>query len=239
MNLKGKIAVVTGAGGGIGLVLVKRLEEEGVTCILVEKEKRFLDELLSFLQGDRTLFECDLSIPKEVEKLGRQIASNYQKVDLLYNVAGIGIYKKIEDLSLGEWQDSLAINLTSIFILTKELLPLLKKSKRAMVLNVGSEMGVMPVGGRIAYCSSKFGLRGLTLSLAKEFKGRNIDFVLLTLGSVMTDFGTGGIAKRRVLEKKGKKYLQPQEVVEKVIEITRAEQRQPEYILYPPGYGEK
>ena len=227
MNLKGKIAVVTGAGGGIGSVLVKKLEEEGVTCILVEKD------------GSDTHFECDLSKPEEVERLGRQIASNYQEIDLLYNIAGIGIYKKIEDLSLQEWQDSLAINLTSIFILTKELLPLLRKSNKAMVLNFGSGMGVNPLGGKIAYCSSKFGLRGLTLSLAKEFKGRNIDFVLLTLGSVMTNFGTGGIERRQELEKKGKKYLQPQEVVAKVIEITRADQRQPEYTLFPLGYAKK
>ncbi len=232
MNLKGKIAVVTGSGGGIGSALVERLVEEGVFCILVDKHPDLAKEGCVY-------FQADLTKPEEIDGLVETIASKYQNIDLLYNVAGIGIYKKIEDLSLREWQDSLAINLTSIFILTKELLPLLRKSAGAMVLNFGSGMGVMPSGGKVAYCSSKFGLRGLTLSLAKEFKGRNIDFVLLTLGSVMTNFGTGGIKRRQELENEGKKYLRPEEVVAKVIEITRANQRQPEYILYPPGYGKK
>lgn len=237
MELKGKTAVITGAGGGLGSVLVKSLEKEGVICILVERKLDLLDRLKDLLDGEKaTAFECDFSDSSNVERLVGEIVSKFEKIDYLFNVAGIGVYKNIEDLTLDEWRSSLNINLTSAFILSKGLLPLLEKGENSMVFNFGSGMGLIPTAGRVAYCASKFGLRGFSLSLSEEFKGRDIDFVHLALGSVMTDFGTGGIEVRKNLEKSGKHYLNPSKVIEKVIEITKSEDRQTEYVMYPEGY---
>jgi short-subunit dehydrogenase len=208
MNLQNKTAVVTGARGGLGSLLVQALEKEGIICVAIDKE------------------ECDFTNSKDVEKLCDEIKSKYEKIDFLFNVAGIGIYKNIDDLSIEEWNDSLSINLTAPFILIKTLSP-------EVVINFGSGMGVFPTSGRSAYCASKFGLRGLSLSLSKELKPKNIDVVLLTLGSIMTNFGTGGLALRQDLEKKGKKYLNPSEVIEKVLEIIKSERREVEYMIYP------
>jgi short-subunit dehydrogenase len=236
-SLKGKIAVITGAGGGLGNALVKQLEREGVTCILVEKKMKLLNAFVRSLDKNKKyLFECDFSKEDNVETLVEQIKSNFDKIDLLYNIAGIGIYKSIEDLSAVEWKDSLTINLTAPFILIKGLVPLLRKSDMAFVLNFGSGMGKVPSAGRVAYCASKFGLRGLSLSLSKEFEKENIDISLLTLGSIMTDFGPGGIEFRKGQEKLGKKYLDPIEVTKRVIEITISTKKREEYVLYPNGY---
>jgi len=103
-------------------------------------------------------------------------------------------------------------------------------------LNFGSGMGKIPTAERVAYCTSKFGLRGLSLSLTKEFRKENIDISLLTLGSCMTNFGTGGIVFRKEQQQNGKKYLTPEEVTKKVISITTSDKKKREYVLYPEGY---
>lgn len=237
MNLTGKTAVITGAGGGLGNLLVKQLDKEGVKCVLVEKEKNIFGELLDLLEGnDHEFFECDFANENEVESLVGKISSKLNKVDLLFNLAGIGIYKELNELSVEEWKKSLSINLTAPFILTKGLLSQLVRSGDSLVVNFGSGMGVIPTAGRVAYCSSKFGLRGMSLTLSKEFEGKNIDFCLMTLGSIMTNFGTGGLAIRKQFEKEGKQYLDPSDVIDKVIEIAKSESRKEEYVIYPDGY---
>lgn len=222
MSLVNKIAVVTGAHGGIGSVLVEKLKSEGVKCACIDRHREF--------DGD---YECDLASADQVEQVAGEIISNFGEVDFLINMAGVGIYKEIKDLDPDEWQLSLDINLTAPYLLIKYLLPALKKSKKALVFNVGSKMGILPWEGRTAYCSSKFGLRGLSLSLSKELAKEGVDVSLLTLGSVMTNFGTGGIAKRKALQEKGKKYLRPEQVADKMIKIIKSDYRKEEYILNP------
>jgi len=236
INLKNKIAVVTGAGGGVGSVLVQELEKEGVTCILIDKRMDLLKQFVQSPNENNHCFECDFTKEVEVTELVKKLNSKFDTIDFLYNIAGIGIYKSTEDLSTVEWKDSLAINLTTPFILIKGLLPLLRKSDTPFIMNFGSGMGRIPTAERAAYCTSKFGLRGLSLSLTKEFKKETIDISLLTLGSCMTNFGTGGVEFRKEQEKMGKKYLTPEEVVKKVMEITTSAKKEAEYILYPDGY---
>lgn len=237
MNLKRRIAVVTGAGGGIGSEIVRLLKKEGVRTVLVEKEKSLLEGIMDILDGDESyIYECDFSKPAEVGRLSKELSEKFPKVDLLFNVAGIGIYKNLEDLSIEEWQKSIDINLIAPLIMTKGLLSSLENSEEAVVVNIGSGKGVIPAAGQVAYSSTKFGLRGMSLSLSREFEGKNIDFVLMTLGSVMTNFGTGGMAQRKKFEEAGKKYLDPKVVARKMIDIVKSESREAEYKIYPEGY---
>lgn len=237
MNLEGKIAIITGAGGGIGEALALSLRKAGVKCILVEREISLLNKFKDILDNNMAIYECDLSKPEEIKNFTDKIISSYKGVDFLFNVAGIGIYKNITDLDVSEWINSIAVNLTAPFILIKELMPLLTFSGKAFVLNFGSGMGKIPMAGRVAYCSSKFGLRGMSLSLNKELKSSNVDVSLLTLGSVMTNFGSGGIAHRKEMEKNGKKYLTTENVTDEVMKIVASDKKLPEYFLYPDGYG--
>lgn len=235
-----KTAVVTGATGAMGSSLIQSLEREGVKCIFIEKEMDLFNRVAHLIDGSRhEFYSADLTNQRDVLDVINKINKKHKKIDYLFNVAGIGIYKPIENLTISEWKDSMDINFTSAFMFIKGLLPLLKRSKDAVVLSFGSGMGVYPNKNRVAYCTSKFALRGMSLTLSKEFEGRGVDFVLLTLGSVMTDFGTGGIIYRKKLEKSGKKYLSVDEVINKVIEIIKSEDRSEEYKLYPQGYEEE
>ena len=141
LPLAGKIAVITGAGGGLGNLLVKQLDNEGVTCILIEKEKSFFGELIDLFEGkNHTFIECDFANESEVESLVGKISSKIDKIDILFNLAGVGTYKDISDLSLDEWKKSLSVNLTAPFILIKGLLSLLINSGDSLVVNFGSGM---------------------------------------------------------------------------------------------------
>jgi len=240
MKLKGKTAVVTGAGGGIGSALVKRLKEEGVNLILLEKDLSLLEHLEDALDGpENRRYEADLSKPKEISALTKGIVQEVEKVDLVFHVAGVGIYKPIEELSLEEWELSLNINVTAPFMITKGLMPLLKKSDDPLVVSIGSGTGVKPYADRAAYCSSKFALRGLSLVLSKEYEKSKVNFLLMTFGSIMTPFGPGGLERRKKLQKKGKVYIPVEKAVEKIIESVKDDKRKEEVELVPPGYWDE
>ncbi|QQG42222.1 MAG: SDR family oxidoreductase [Candidatus Woesebacteria bacterium] len=239
-ELNGKIAIVTGAGGGIGSALVKKLTEKGVFCIMVDMHESSNSNLVELARENKgEYFSVDLTDIPAIDKFYNDVVAKYDKIDFLYNVAGTGIYKKIGDLTIEDWNLSIGLNLTAPFYLTKKLIPLLQKSDKPLVLNIGSGMGVFPTAGRSAYCASKFGLRGLTLSLAKEFKDDKIKFQLLTLGSVMTGFGDGGVDHKKDLQKTGKQYLTTESVSEKIVGATVDRNSPTEIEFYPEGYKEE
>lgn len=233
-----KTAVVTGARGGIGSRLVKKLSDNNIYCIMVDIHKEpspDLSEIIS--KKNAEYFSADLTDSDEIDRFATGI-TEHGKIDYLYNVAGVGIYKSLEDLTLDEWNKSVSLNLTAPFYLTKKIIGLLKMADYPLVFNVGSGMGVIPSSMRTSYVASKFGLRGLTLSLAKEFQDDKVKFQLLTLGSVMTDFGTGGMPQRENLERGGKKYLHPDDVADKIYELTLDRFSPTEIEFYPEGYIE-
>jgi len=226
MNLNGKIIVITGANGGIGSALVKELIKEGAKLILIEKNAT-----------DSSAYACDLTDKAQLKSLTQRLLAENAVVDALINCAGVGIYKSITELSEGEWETSINLNLSAPFLLTKQLLPALRKSELSLVLNIGSGMGVMPTNDRSAYCASKFGLRGLTLSLAEEFKNSKPHFCLITLGSTLTGFAGRPVEERLKLQKQGRAYFTSEWVAEKLVGIIKDESRTEEYTLYPSDYG--
>lgn len=232
MNLKDKVVVVTGVNGGIGDALVKRLEKEEARLVLVSKN--FSEEYKKY-----NYYCCDLSKREEILNLINKLKKDFTGIDLIVNIAGIGIYKSIEEASLEEWDDSIAVNVTAPFILTKELLPMLQKSD-SLVLNIGSGAGVIPMKNRSLYCSTKFAMRGMTLSLDEEFKDRNPSFCLITLGSTLTPFGIGKaltLEEKIKAHKEGAAYFTSEWVANKLVEIIKAKNRKSEIVLYPGDYG--
>lgn len=238
MNLKDKIVVVTGATGGMGREIVKSLDNEGVKLILISKTESELQNLLKFLSGkDNKYYVCDLSSEDETLKVAKEIANDFKTIDVLINAVGIGIYKPLEELTLDEWNLSIAINLNSVFIMTKELIKSLNNSTDSVVISLGSGMGVEPEPERSAYCTSKFALRGLMLTLAEEYKRfKNPKFCLFTLGSVLTSFGPMSMEEKKLSMESGKGYLTPDWVAGKVTEIIKSDDKQVEYSFSSPDY---
>lgn len=242
MNLKDKIAVVAGASGGIGRNVSLELAGHGAEVVLIGRRKPVLSALKRSIEqqgGKAHVFTADLTKPKSVDELVKKLKKRLGHVDILFNAAGVGVYKKFKEVSVEEWQRSLDVNVTAVFLLIQKLLPMLTKSKKAVVLSMGSGMGKIAVAGRTAYCASKFALRGLMRSLAKEYEKSNINFYLLTVGSVLTAFGPLTLEDKMEKQKKGKKYLDPSWLAHYIVAKIRNDTLEDETPIYPSHYFEE
>ncbi len=221
MEIKGKTIIVLGANGGIGSEIVKKLEEEGAVCIPLTKDG------------------VDLTDIKKVMSFSASIAGKYSDISAFINAAGIGIYGGINNLNESDWEKTMNINLTAPLFFIKGILPSMNK-KDSVIINIGSGLGKKPYNKeKLSYIISKFALRGMSLALSKDFEKNFPNFCLVNLGSVMTDFGSGGITKRLALQKKGKLYFTPEWVAERIIYIVKDKERQTEYTFYPKDYIKK
>ena len=242
MELNEKIAVVAGATGGIGREISKTLAREGVYVILVARRKDVLDALRRNIEdegGRASIYMADLTDENSVSDFVRNLKKESDRIDILFNAAGIGVYKKFPDVSYDEWRKSMAVNLDSVFLVTQKLLPLLEKSEKAYVISMGSGMGKIAVAGRSAYCTSKFALRGLMQTLSKEYAKSHIRFVLMTLGSVLTAFGPLSLENKIEKQKKGKKYMDPQWLAEHIVTKIKNDTLESETTIYPKNYFEE
>lgn len=236
MNLRDKNIIITGSTGGIGKELVNKLDSKEANLILISKSEDELKIQSRNLRSKNYYFACDFSDQEEVKNLAKKISKQCKVIDVIINCAGIGIYKAIEDSTLEDWNNSLNINAAAPFILVSNLSKNLQKSKSSVVLNIGSGAGVIPMAGRSLYCTSKFALRGLTLSLAEEYRRTSVDFCLITLGSVLTGFGPKGIDDKKRDMESGKAYFTPDWVAGKLIEIVKDDGRLKEYTMFPSNY---
>jgi len=189
-NRTEKVVLVTGGASGIGFGTIEYLLEQGgytpisfsrgAAHIAAAKEKLgTLAEKVLFLQGD-------ISSEEDCTRLYEEIAVHYGRLDGLVNCAGIIKLGGIEEQSPEEWKNSLNINLTGMFLVTKTLLPLLKKGTNASVVNLSS-MAAERVGGSIAYSAAKAGVEAFTKYLAKELGKYNIRVNCVAPAAVYTD----------------------------------------------------
>jgi uncharacterized protein len=240
MDIIDKTVIITGATGGIGEKLAIEFAKEGSKLILLARTEEKLKKLTDSLQGDgHKYFAFDFTETDKLSKLISEINMETDRVDILINAAGVGVYKALEEVELKEWEESMAINVTAPYFITKKLLPLLKKPEQSAVINIGSGMGKIPTACRSVYCATKFALRGLTMSLADEFRGKDIHFVHMALGSTLTDFGPMDIKDKQEENLKGKAYFTPEWVANKFIEIIKEGKFEDEIILYPSDYNDK
>jgi NAD(P)-dependent dehydrogenase (short-subunit alcohol dehydrogenase family) len=218
MDLKEKVIVVLGANGGIGSAVVAQLTKEEAKVVPLTRE------------------DIDLTKTEKMESASAAVIKEYPRIDAFINATGIGIYGGIKDTTKDNLKTSLDINLVGPLLFIKGLLPAMNK-KDSVIINIGSGLGKKPYSReKLPYIISKFALRGMSLALAKDFEGKFPNFCLVSLGSVMTSFGTGGLAKRIALQKKGKLYFTPEWVAERIAYIIKDKERQAEYTFYPKDY---
>jgi short-subunit dehydrogenase len=235
MNISGKSILVTGAASGIGKELTLLLAKKGAHLILIDKDLAGLETLNKGLDDKHKIIVANLADPAEVENAIETIHLESDSLDILINNAGIGVYKPITDLTDKEWDQSFQINVHAPFLLIKGLLPILQKSDSSLVINMGSKCGVNGIAERTAYCSTKFALRGLSLSLSEEYRAEDVRFMLVTLGSTMTGFGPLNINQKKTLKNDGKDYFSPDWVAETIISTIEKDDIQDELVLLPGG----
>ncbi len=232
--------IITGASGGIGKVLASKIFETGNSkLVLIAKTEEEAEELRTRFGDSHLYYFVDLSDEYEIMRVTEQIKKDIECVNALVHVAGVGVYKELGKITSSDWELSFGVNVTAPFILTREFLDILSRTDNSVVLSVGSGSGVIPIGGRSLYCATKFAMRGWSLSLSEEFRGKNPDFCLVTLGSVLTDFGPLTIEDKSKLQDDGKEYLTPEWVADRLFEIIKDKNRISEYVYYPMGYEDQ
>ncbi|MBI4330161.1 MAG: 3-oxoacyl-ACP reductase FabG [Chloroflexi bacterium] len=192
-RLQDKVAIITGAGQGIGQVYAERMGEEGAKVVVAEVNPargEAVAERLHSRGQDTLAVATDVSSEESVKAMVEAALREYGRIDILVNNAAIFHtikMKPFEEISLLEWQQLMAVNVTGVFLCCKWVIPVMKKQNRGKVINISS--GVV-FGGRpfyLHYVTSKAGIIGLTRGLAREVGDWNINVNTITPGPVVTE----------------------------------------------------
>ncbi|MGH6748317.1 MAG: 3-oxoacyl-[acyl-carrier-protein] reductase [Methyloceanibacter sp.] len=185
-DLKGKGALVTGASGGIGGAIAKALHAQGASVAISGTNKEKLDALAAELGSRVFVLPCDLRDRAAVVKLGEEAEKALGQVDILVNNAGIthdNLFMRMKD---EEWDDVIAVNLTSFFVLIRTILRNMMRRRAGRIVNIASISGVLGNPGQPNYAASKAGLVGMTKSLAREVSSRGITANCIAPGFIST-----------------------------------------------------
>lgn len=188
--LESKIAIVTGASRGLGKAIAESLAGAGAQLALVARDVAQLETVAAAcrtLGGSAEVFPADLSREADIERLGAQVRARFGRVDILVNNAGMNIRKPLVEFTLEEWRQVMDTNLTSVFLMCRTFIPLMKGRGWGRILNLTSMMSHVALPGRTAYCASKAGLLGLTRALALELAADGITVVGISPGPVATE----------------------------------------------------
>ncbi|GAF66764.1 putative dehydrogenase [Bacillus sp. TS-2] len=188
--IKGKTALITGSGKGIGKATAIALAKEGVHVGLLARTEADLKAVISEIEstGVNVAYAiADISSQEQVEKAVESIKNELGYFDILINNAGIGKFGGFLDLSPEEWKEIIDVNLLGTYYVTRAVLPQLIEKKGGDIINISSTAGQKGAPLTSAYSASKFGLLGLTESLALEVRKHNIRVTALTPSTVATE----------------------------------------------------
>jgi NAD(P)-dependent dehydrogenase (short-subunit alcohol dehydrogenase family) len=189
MQLRGRVAVVTGAGGGIGRAVTLALARRGANLALVDVDAAGLAgvaEAATALGVRAVVHRFDVTDRAAVAALPEQVRAELGRVDLLVNNAGVAVGGSFEQVSADDFDWLIAINFDAVVRMTRAFLPLLHTSDDARIVNVSSIYGIVAPAGQTAYSASKFAVRGFSNALRHELEGSRVGVTVVHPGGVAT-----------------------------------------------------
>jgi NADP-dependent 3-hydroxy acid dehydrogenase YdfG len=173
-SLQNKTAIITGGGSGIGKAIAQVLINEGTNVVIASRRIELLNsvinELNSFGKGKAVAVECDLRNEEMITGLVKRVNGLFPSIDILVNNSGIGIQKKVVDLTAADWDYVMDINLKGTFLLTKAVLPKMIEQRSGYIINIASQAAKHGYPEAGVYCASKFGLLGFAEALQQEVR---------------------------------------------------------------------
>lgn len=191
MDAKNKIAIVTGAGSGIGRVVAIALSQDGWRVVLAGRREQQLIETATACGEQGTLVvPTDINIPQSVNDLFAKTEKSFGRLDLLFNNAGVNApMKPLEELSLAEWQTVINTNLTGAFLCAQHAVRMMKQQdpRGGRIINNGSISAHVPRPNSAAYTASKHAVTGLTKSIALDGRAFDISCGQIDIGNAYSD----------------------------------------------------
>ena len=188
-NLKGRVAIVTGAGSGIGRAIAARLSREGAAIVAADMNGSAVRKLVGEIRKSRKAgmsVEMDVSAERDVKKLIRKTLDQFKQIDILVNNAGIADTGVLIEFGEKQWDKIMAVNLKGAFLCARAAAREMIPRKRGRIVNIASIAGKRGVEFMGAYSASKFGVISLTQTLAKELGRHNITVNAICPGFIWT-----------------------------------------------------
>jgi 3-oxoacyl-[acyl-carrier protein] reductase len=230
--LNGQVAVVTGAGRGIGAAIARKLADLGATAVLCGRTQATLDATAKQIVeagGKTEVVPCDVTVLHQLEYAAARVDSTFGRLDILVNNAGVGGFKDPLHLLMPEdWDRVLNTNLRGVYYAIRAFAPIMIRGYSGHIINISSLAGKNALPNGAAYAASKWGLNGLTYSVAEELRSHNIRVSVICPGSTETELSPHE-------GKDPNKMLQPDDIAHAVaMLVTQAPQSFVSEILLRP-----
>jgi 3-oxoacyl-[acyl-carrier protein] reductase len=215
-SLRGKNALVTGAGKGIGRAVAVALAREGVNVGLLARTGSQLEEVAADVEAQgvkAAVVTADVADITAVNSAVEQVIRELGSVDILINNAGTASFGKFLELEPEEWERNVKVNLFGVYYMTRAVLPGMIERKQGDIINISSTAGQRGAAVTSAYSASKFGLMGLTESLMQEVRKHNIRVSALTPSTVVTDLAYS----QNLIAGDPEKVMHPEDLAELII----------------------
>lgn len=189
-DLKGKVAVVTGASRGLGKAMAVALADEGARVALVSRSENDLERVageIACAGGEAAVFVTDVASDQQVRQTATRIIARFGTVNILINNAGLAVRKPVTELAPDEWRAVMETNVSSAFLMCHTLVPYMKGQGYGRILNIASTMATVSLPNRTAYSASKSALLGFTRSLAQELAADRITVNTISPGLFATE----------------------------------------------------
>lgn len=216
-NLSSKVALVTGGGHGIGAGVARKLAELGATTVICGRNLARLQQTAKEIQAESVV--CDVADWNAVAAMAERIKQTFSRLDILVNNAGISrVGAPLHTMSLEDWDAMINTNLRGVFYTVRAFVPLMIEGGGGDIINISSIAGKSPLPNGAAYAASKWGLNGLSYSLAEELRVHKIRVTVICPGSTNSE-----LSPRE--HKDPAKMLQPEDVAHVVGMLVTQEPR--------------
>ncbi len=213
MNLTGQTALVTGGSKGIGKAICFALAREGANVVIAARDESKIRETMEELKersGKALAIQADVRYEEDVKNLISKIIKEFGRLDILVNNAGVAYRKRLEETTLKEYDEIMDTNLKGVYLCTKYAIAHIRNSNNGKIVNISSGAGLHGIPELSIYCASKFGVIGITQSIASELEGK-IKVYVICPGGVDTDMYRSLFGH--------KPQLKPEHIAKKVLEL--------------------